>query len=365
MALEGREYSDVSFFLGANTPGGFYSLFGELYDPADGWRLYIVKGGPGTGKSTLMKRVADAADRRGLYCERIFCSSDPGSLDGVIIPSLKVSVADGTAPHVLEPKYPGVSETVVDLGLYRNDARLRRSAGEIVRITDENKQKHAQAVGFLNAAASAGKDMKKLAAGTLDLEKLESFVSHLCERTFGAQSGAGGTVRRRFLSAVTPEGVRTFYSTAEALCERMIVLEDDIGFCAGVITDALCANAVASGYTVIKCLCPLSPDAGIDHLLLPELSLGVFTSNRFHPFRYEGVRSVQCARFLSKNELRAHKNRLSFTRRAQNEMLQEAVMRLKEAKRLHDLLETYYIDAMDFDAVNDEAGRLTEEIFGK
>ena len=363
MAKENTGYSDISFFLGANTPGGFYSLFDELYDPAAGWRLYIIKGGPGTGKSTLMKRVAARADREGLYCERIFCSSDPRSLDGVIIPSLRVSVADGTAPHVLEPKYPGVSETILDLGRYRNDDRLRENAGEILRLTDENKKKHAECAGFLNAAASAGKDMMKLAAGALDLEKLESFISHLCERIFGAQSGGKGSVRRRFLSAVTPEGVTVFYGTAEALAERMVVLEDDIGFGAGVITDAVCAYAASAGYTVIKCLCPLSPDAGCDHLLIPELSLGVFTSNRFHPFRYEGVRSVQCARFFSKNELHSHKNRLSFTRKAQNEMVAEAVSRLKDAKRLHDELEAYYIDAMDFDAVSEAAQKLTASIF--
>lgn len=93
----------LRFFLGANTPQGFVSRFDQLADPADGWREFVIKGGPGTGKSTLMKHVADfAADR----CERIeliHCSSDADSLDGVILHDVKTSIADGTPPHAVVP----------------------------------------------------------------------------------------------------------------------------------------------------------------------------------------------------------------------------------------------------------------------
>ena len=243
MPLENKAAAGVSFYLGANTPGGFFSLFDELYRPAEGWRLWIVKGGPGTGKSSLMKKIAAEAERRGLFCERIFCSSDPQSLDGVIIPSLKTSVADGTAPHVLEPKYPGVCEMLVDLGAFRNDEKLRQNAAEILRLTDENRAKHMECTRFLNAAGSAGSDMVKMAAGALDPEKLESFISHLSAREFGTGAGGKGEVRRRFLSAVTPEGVRTFYETAAALAERRIVLHDDIGLCSALIVESVTETA--------------------------------------------------------------------------------------------------------------------------
>ncbi len=353
----------ATFFLGANTPQGFYSLFNELYDPRAGWRLYIIKGGPGTGKSSLMKRVAAEADRRGLYCERIRCSSDPRSLDGVIIPSLKLSVADGTAPHVLEPKYPGVSEVIVDLGAFRDDGRLRRHAEEIIRLTDENKEKHAQCTRFLNAAGCAATDLVKIAADALELEKLERFASHLCEHAFGVGAGEAQPVQRRFLSALTPEGIVLFGGAAAALCERRIVLNDEIGLPASMIVEALAVCAAENGYRVIKCPCPLAPETKTEHLLLPELSLGIFTANRRHPIRFENARTVQCSRFLSKNEMGMHRNRLRFTSRARDEMLAEALKRLQEAKALHDELEKYYIDAMNFTALNKYGEKLIAEIF--
>ncbi len=42
---------------------------------------------------------------------------DPDSLDGVVLPRLKAALVDGTAPHVIEPKYPGVVEQYVNLGV--------------------------------------------------------------------------------------------------------------------------------------------------------------------------------------------------------------------------------------------------------
>ena len=54
-------------FLGANTPKGFVSFFDELYNPYDNCSAYIIKGGPGTGKSTLMKAIC-------LECEKRKCS---------------------------------------------------------------------------------------------------------------------------------------------------------------------------------------------------------------------------------------------------------------------------------------------------
>ena len=54
----------VYFFLGANSEEGFFSLYDQLL----GGRLddlMILKGGPGCGKSTFMRRVGAAMERAG------------------------------------------------------------------------------------------------------------------------------------------------------------------------------------------------------------------------------------------------------------------------------------------------------------
>ncbi len=77
-----------SYFLGSSAGNGFFSCFSQLTPKIEGQYTYIIKGGPGTGKSSLMKKIADEMEKRDIECERIFCSSDPDSLDAVIFPSL-------------------------------------------------------------------------------------------------------------------------------------------------------------------------------------------------------------------------------------------------------------------------------------
>ena len=49
----------VCFYLGANSPSGFHSLYDQLIDPEEAQRIYILKGGPGCGKSSLMRRAGE------------------------------------------------------------------------------------------------------------------------------------------------------------------------------------------------------------------------------------------------------------------------------------------------------------------
>lgn len=91
----------VYFFLGANSEEGFFSLYDQLL----GGRLddlMILKGGPGCGKSTFMRRVGAAMERAGERIVCINCSGDPDSLDGAIFLDRNAAIVDGTSPHVLE-----------------------------------------------------------------------------------------------------------------------------------------------------------------------------------------------------------------------------------------------------------------------
>ena len=93
----------IEYFLGANSPAGFYSLYDHLLPPEQARAIYILKGGPGCGKSTLMRKIGVWAEEAGLETEYILCSGDPDSLDALILPSKAVAIVDGTAPHVVVP----------------------------------------------------------------------------------------------------------------------------------------------------------------------------------------------------------------------------------------------------------------------
>jgi len=354
----------VSFFLGANTPEGFYSLFSELYSPEDGWRLYIIKGGPGTGKSTLMKRIAAAAEKKGLFVERIYCSSDPHSLDGVIIPSLKSSVADGTPPHVIEPKYPGVSEKFVDLGLFRDDRKLMKNRDEIIETTKENSFYHKKCVDFLLAARAAQNDTASVVIPGMKISLLHKFAEKLSGKMLNSLSDTPAKMKKRIISAVTPEGQVDFCDTFTNLTEKRVVLYDSFGCASSVILKFLSLRAAEkgiSGYCCYDCMNPASAPAA---LILPSLNLGFIRGTKKTEAGDGNLLSVNCMRFYDSSVLSKHKNRIAFNNRSENEMISGATECLIKAKNTHDRLEKYYIAAMDFDAMNEFSEKLIEEIFG-
>lgn len=63
----------LRFFLGANSGEGFFSLYPQLCRE-EARRIFVIKSGPGSGKSTAMRTLAKAL---GDAQEEILCSSDP------------------------------------------------------------------------------------------------------------------------------------------------------------------------------------------------------------------------------------------------------------------------------------------------
>ena len=351
---------NTTFFLGANTPFGFHSLFRELYDPADGWRAYILKGGPGTGKSTFMKTVAARCEEAGVGYETIRCASDPNSLDAVRIESKKICIADGTAPHVLEPKCPGAVETVLDLSAFWDEAVLRENRGEILRLFAENASAHRKCVRFLQAAESLSRDVRRIALGCTDTDKLERYASRYASRTFGVPRGIVGRELTRFLSAVTPDGIFIHRDTLDALCDEVLVIEDPYGAVSAALLSCLRRYALGAGLDVIVCPCPLHPDAGPQDLFVPQLRLGIVTENAFR--RFDGTSKVHASRFTDAAAMRSHRSRITFSRRTEKELVEEAVSACADALEIHNELETYYKRAMDYDAVTRLAEKTAAEV---
>lgn len=90
-------------FPGGNTCKGLYHLHDNIINNNRN-RLYILKGMPGGGKSSLMKIIAKRALNRGLTIEYHHCPADPESIDAVVINELNIALIDGTPPHPIVSK---------------------------------------------------------------------------------------------------------------------------------------------------------------------------------------------------------------------------------------------------------------------
>lgn len=359
------QQGQLIFFLGANTPSGFVSKFGQLTEPnalGSGSRAYILKGGPGSGKSTIIRKVADAFGN--LPGNQIIaCSSDCDSLDGVVVPQKKFSLLDGTHPHLLEPRYPGAVESVIELSGCWDEGILHTHREEIITTRENISRAHEYACRYMAAAAALIGDTHRIALSCIDMPKLHGYLARLSAKELKPLPGKTGRESTRFLTAVTDVGNVKFTETAKALAERVYLITDEYGALSRLILHHIRARAIECGYDIISCYCPLAPFDKLEQLFIPALGLGFMTSNRFHDFSAEidPYRVVNTARFMD-DGLRGQKKRITFNRKAGRQMIAQATGLIAEAKTLHGELETFYKAATDFDKVDEITDKLLERL---
>lgn len=270
----------LEIYLGANTPEGFFSYFEPFADYVR--KLYIIKGGPGSGKSTMMKKIARFAEDSGVRTIWIYCSSDSDSLDGVFLPDHGIMYVDGTAPHVLEAKTPGAREELIDFGQCFDTSMLSAKLEQIQKENNVLFSHYSRCYKYLKAAKQVKncmdsqyriendiliKKAKNLASRTIPVRKNIS-LGHCFDVFMGSFTKNGQELR-----PLPPE--YTVYPIYDPYSN------------AGTILDCLVYNAIKNGYDVFSAHDPYDPSGTPMHLLIPELNCAFVTMGR--PFGYENA----------------------------------------------------------------------------
>lgn len=349
----------ISYFLGANTPNGFYSLMDKLLAPGKARAVYILKGGPGCGKSSLMKKVGQRCDQAGLDTEYIYCSGDPDSLDGVVVPSLGAAIVDGTAPHVVEPSLPAVVERYVNLGECYDTRALAPQRERVAQLMEGYQSQYRRAYRCLKGAGQLLEDNRELLETQEFKDKARKRAKGIIAREI-PKHGPGGEVSERFLDAVSCQGQVCFSETVETLCKRVYALVDSYGR-GHVMLEELLGAAVERGHRAVACPDPMAPK-NLRHLLLPDLGVGFVTSDSRQPYPGETYRRIRLDAMAAPEVLRRYKARLKFSRKVAAALLEEGMETLAAGKKLHDELEGVYNPHVDFDRVYATAQAVGDEI---
>lgn len=358
-------YISVDFFLGALAPSGFSGWFAQAA-AEPGTRPWLIKAGPGCGKSTFLRRLAEkaAAQPAGQgIVERIHCSSDPASLDGVRIPTGDL-VLDATAPHTLDCKYPDAAERIISFNNTLDHAWLEQNRDGILQAGRHNAALLQRAAADFAFACGLLQRRRQLAQQALNTDKLDRFTTRMAARLMPPRRAAApGVQRNRLLSAPTPGGITVFSDTVPALADTVYAIHDPFGAASARMLARLAEHAARNGYEAYLCRCA-SDQSKIDHLIVPSLRLAVVTSNPWHPMHFAGQRTIHAARFLDGSRLAAVRGVLRFQKRIADQLIARACRTQAEAKNVHDSLESYYVRATDFVGVDAIRQSVEAELFG-
>ena len=341
-------------FPGGNTAEGFYSFHNNIIDDNRNM-LYILKGMPGGGKSSLMKEVGEKALEEGYTVEYHHCPSDPNSIDGIVIDELKIAIVDGTAPHIIDPVYPGLKDKLIDLGTFIDSDKLAKNEEKIIEAKLNNKIAYSRAYGYFKSAKNIYNIILENNKRGMDFIKLNKETTRLIDEIFSKNHKKIGMSKTRhmFSSANTPEGYIDYTNTILENIDNIYYIEGEIGTGKSTILKRLMEIGNIEGYIMEIYHNPTIPEK-IESIIIKELKTCITSNEKALEFPHKKINLNNY--FDSKI-----KNNRDYE--IYNLLIEESIKNLALAKVNHEILEESYRNSIDFNGVNKIKQDIIGEIF--
>ena len=340
------------FFAAANSGSGFVSYFDEIFSSEEMDGVFILKGGPGTGKSTLLNEAARRFECPNIEAELFHCSSDPRSLDGVILKSAqgRVCILDGTAPHERDARLPGAADEIVNLGEGFDTRILRARKKEILALQRKKSLAYKEAYFNLRLFSFFQERIEAETRKRLKKDATETFIHRYFPSKTEKQTDTGLAVRP--IGAFCKDGTVRL-DTYERLAKKALRITGDRTEC-GVLLASLFPLLRQRGYGGLYAPSPLAPSL-LDGLLLngEETALTVADEN---------AQGCICASDFFEERSADEKAAKEKYGAEAGRFLSLAREALSEASAHHFALEAIYTPAMDFERVRAIREGLFEKI---
>lgn len=340
-----------NYFAASNSSEGFCSYYDEIFDPQNLYKIYVIKGGSGTGKAFFMKEIAKSAELNGFSVRYIYCSSDSSSLDGIIINESKIAVLDGTSPHVYEPRFVGAVESFVNLADFLDERLLTSSRKLIENISKEKQRGFQRAYADLKAYKELSENISDIVAPCLKLDKIKKYAKrfsdglerengeeeHLLARAIGMRGLS--SFDTYFQNASIYYTVNDYFESAHFMMREIYKSMKEKG-----------VNLRISNNPIIK--------ERVDILCAKSSGLTFEISNET-----SDARSINMKRFVDGGAIGKIRQQYRSVVRVRDSILNLALEEFEGIKKYHFILEEIYGSAMDFDAKEQFTREFCNKIF--
>ena len=339
-------------FPGAVTSKGFYSYYDYIIEPG-ALHIFVIKGGPGVGKSTFMKKIAENISKIGYDIEYHCCSSDNDSIDGLVIPALGIALLDGTAPHIVDPKNPGAVDEIINLGEYWNENIIQKAKPEIMRCNYQVGRYFQAAYYALLEAKIAMDEWEFYVKDHQNWHAINQMTLSVENDLFNSCNAGQGVERHLFAWAHTPQGKTQHIDTLLQDISTLYLLKGQPGTGKSTFLNRIAERAITYGLKTEYFHSTLDP-AKLDLIILPDLQKAMCVVSE----PYEYIPQLNCNQItldfdqsVNMAGLANFSSDIEDCCERVNKNIQRAIKNSSRAKATHDLMETYYVAAMDFQAI--------------
>lgn len=355
-----KKTGENAYFAASNSTTGFISYYEEIFRTSRIGHIWAIKGGPGSGKSRFLRDVSDFALENGWECEYIYCSSDPNSLDAVILTQEGkegVALLDATAPHLFEPLCPGAREDIINLGQFWNSDTLSARRAEIEQLNREKADAYRRAYRYLSGFGDMRANRDALAAPFIQRAKIALQAQKLLRDLPNGEEYSAQTAILHSIGMRGEVGLDTYFYDAE----EIYVVADCHG-AAQYLMMELGKIATEKRLAVRISHDPVESEK-IDGLFFCESGIAVVVCPE-EECDYPHHR-IPMRRFVDTASMKRVRRELRFNDRISRALKGEALDALEKVREVHFRLEDIYSAAMDFAAKEEFTKAFCEKNFAK
>lgn len=346
-------------FPGGNTSEGFKSFF-DYVIPKNVNIIFCMKGGPGVGKSSLMKKIAKEMIDRGYDVDLYPCSSDPSSLDAIVIRDLGAVMLDATAPHIVDPKNPGAIDEILDLGQFWDRKGIEDNKEEVLACNKEVSRFFKMGFKYFEAAAPIAYEIQSKNIDCMNFGEINKLTTELINNIFESciPNKEYKPTIHLFGSALSPIGHVEYTDTILKDINNIYYLEGDLGTGKSTLLNKIASRSEEYGIEAEVFHTPLLPEK-IETIVIKDLDIAITTSKLF---KDNNKKTINLNLFMDEEKHKKYKEELKFSNNILNELVNYGLLNINKAKEEHDKLEEYYIPNMDFEKINELKDLLIKRI---
>lgn len=341
------------FYSSGNTSEGYYSLYESLLSNCD--KIFILKCDSLFIKSLIIREIGFCLIENGFNVDFIHCPFDNKALDGLFLGSFNILLVNNSALTSKDMDKIGTKKMNYDINSALNFDDISIHNEEITKIKELISENNQLTCSLFADALKIHDKWEDIYINNMNFKKADTLIDEIIQLFFSHKSlPKKSKVIHKFFGASTPKGPINYIENLTEDFQKRFLIKGRPGSGKSTLLKRLALAGQKRGYDVDIYHCSFHP-MSLDMILFPELSIAIFDSTSPHeyfPSRDNDEIIDMYLETIAHGTDEKYENTLKDIISKYSLKVKEGISYLLEAKLLQDRIESFYLDAADYEKIN-------------